>query len=408
MSLSRLLILSTAVTGSLLAQVNNDVGFTRGWTTSYTTRANAGATVADVLNHFDSRNYTDWMLDPADPTGATYKPSGVRFVIQDQVGTTTETYGVSAYNEDPLNAEFPDASAPWFTAGPFNMPTSTATGAVAWIITVTLPATTPSAPKGDKWIGMNLSLPATGTWPADGVSLHATYDRAVASTSTAQTDVAGLRIDTVPNGNFVCTIPYVLGVPTGPASYPTGAAGGRLQLRLEVITPNTGGVAVTHTNQTWYPSSNPVPTATLPLGGTTNFISGLHPDVYDGNLQTPSRADNIGFLVTEANIPSAPVFVMIAFGGSPLGSQPLLTLFPTLAPTSRGNVCVDFTTAAVFFGLSDAAGLYQHMLSLDAGTRLVIQGMSQPMLPLDFWYQGFVLNVSNLEVRATGCAVQHL
>jgi len=409
MTSSRFLLFA-ALGGSLLAQnTTNDVGFTRGWTTSFTDRIGANNIVADCLNHYDSRSYQDWILDPADPTGQTYKFNAVRFVIQDQVGNTPETYNVVAYNEDPANANFPDPNGVWLRSGNFTMPASTSTGGVAWIITITL-TTPPAAPKGDKWIGLQLSPPAAGTWPTDGASLHCAFDRAAGSTATATTDQAGIRIDSLPNNNFACNMPVVGGVPTGPAIYPAGTAGQRRQIRLEILADTVGGVCVTQTNQTSYTSSNPGAPNSTPLGGTTNFISGLQPDVYDGSLSTPARQDDIGFLVTDVNLPNALVIVVLALGPSPIGSQPLLNVLPGIvSPTSRGNLCVDFVNGITFAGISNAQGLYQQMLTLDPGTRAVIQSLSTPGVPLDFWYQGFVLNLANgFEVRASGCGVQHL
>ncbi|MBM4060777.1 MAG: hypothetical protein FJ265_06745, partial [Planctomycetes bacterium] len=129
------LAVAAAISGSLLAQTNNRIGLTTGLATYYTTRVGATNIVADVMNHYDSRSYQDWLLDPADPTGTTYKFLGFEFVIQDQIGTTTEAYNLVAYNEDPLNVNFPDPNGLWFRTGNLNMPASTSTGAVAWIIT---------------------------------------------------------------------------------------------------------------------------------------------------------------------------------------------------------------------------------------------------------------------------------
>lgn len=408
MSTPRTLVLALAVSGSLLAQTNNDIGFTKGWATSFTTRVGANAIDADLLNHYDSRNYTDWMLDPADTTGSTYKFNGLRFVIQDQIGTTPETFEVVAYNEDPANANFPDPAATWVTTASFSLPTSTVTTAVAWVYTITMTST--SVPKGDKWIGVRLHPPTGNTWPTDGTSLHATYDRAVNSTSTNVTDQAGPRIDTVPNGQFSCFMAVPGGVPTGPAVYGGSTAGARRELNYEIIANTTGGVCITQTNQANYTVSNPSGAGTpTPLGGTTNFISGLHPDVWDGNLSTPARADNPGFLVTDVNYPNAPVFVIVALGPSFIGSQPLTTLFPgVLGPSTRGNACIDFVTGVTMFGISGSTGMFQMTMNLDAGTRAIIQSYSAPNTSFDFWYQGFVLDAPTMSVLATGCGVQHM
>ncbi|MFM1871476.1 MAG: hypothetical protein RL398_898 [Planctomycetota bacterium] len=406
-------ILSCAAT--LAAQTNNAVGFTSGWTTSYTTRIGANNIDADLLVKIDDRDYKDWMLDPADPTGSNYLFKAMTFVIQDQIGNTPENYSVAGYNEDPLAPSFPDAVTPWFRTTPVAMPASTATTPVAWIVTVTLPATVTSVPKGTKWIGVGLGVPVGTTWPTDGASIHAAYDRAAVSTVTASTDLCGLGISgAANNGEYTCYVPTPAGVPTGPAVYGAGSAGSRKQLRMEVVTDMAGGVCVTQTNQTTYASSNPVATTTMPLGGTSNFFSGLYPDVYNGNNMTPARNDDIGFRVVDNSTPFQPAFLMVAFGPNPIGSLPLSLLAPITAhPGTKGNVCIDFTTASTFFGLTDASGIYQQMMSLSPSARTLIQSLSLPGQPFEIWYQGFTLNLASgtgptLEVHATGCGVQRL
>lgn len=407
-------ILAITVAGSLVgvlpAQTPNDLGFTRGFTTSYTDRCGANTIVADVLNHFDGRDYRDWVLDPADPTGATFKFNTMKFVVQDQVGTTSESFTVVGYHEDPANPDFPDggANGRWFTGGPFTLPASTNTGPVAWLYTITFPAM-PQAPKGDKWLGVGLTLPASGNWPADGTSVHVTWDRTAASATTTNLDLPGQGANTISNGQIVCYMPTPGGVPAGPATYPSPTAGNRRQIRLEVGANIAGGVCVTQTNQTGYPSSNPGAPNSTPLGGTTNFLSGLNPDLYDFSLSSTPRADDVGFLVTDGSVPSSAVFVIVAFGPSPVGSVPLSTLTPAVAhPNTKGNVCIDFAFGTTFLGISDGTGVFQFMLTLTPAIRTLIQGLS----PIDLWYQGFVLNSSAggppFEVHATGCGIQHL
>jgi hypothetical protein len=399
------ILAAAALAGALQAQ-NNAIGFTAGWDTSYTDRIGATTIVADALNHFDDRNVSDWMLDPADPTGANYTFTAFRWVGQDQLDTTAETYTVVGYNEDPAQANFPNAAAPWFRTGTVNFPASTTGGPAAWIMTLTFAP--PSVPKGDKWIGVGMPQPTTGTWPTDGVSAHTIWDFPPGNTGTNALDQVGPGIATLSTNNLSCHLPTPAGVPTGPAIYPGGAAGTRRQMRIEIFANVAGGVCVTQTNQPRLPSSAPgTANALVPLGGTTNWLSGAHPDVNDFNLQTTPgpRQDDIGFLVTDASVPNGPVFVLFAFGPSPIGSLPLTSLVTGASPGTKGNVCIDFTSSANFFGISNATGVHQFMLNLTPAARGIIQSIA----PVDFWYQGFVLNLSSgLEIHATGCGVQHL
>lgn len=402
------LLIVAAAAFAVAAQAQNVLGFTAGQNTSYTDRLGANNLEADGLNHYDTRDYMDWMLDPTDPTGATMKFTSLQVIVQDQIGTTADSFTIVGYTEDPTTPDYPNQTAAWFRSGAIALPASTATGAVAWIYTVT-PAAIPAAPKGDAWIGVGMFLGPVGTtWPTDGLSTHCTFDKDTTYTGTALRDLAGAQIANMPLSNTACWIPVTAGVPTGPATYPTSASG-RRQIWLALNAPVASGVPVTQTNQTSYPSSNAGgANALVPLGGTTNMFSGLYPDLNDNHAQTPARADEIGFLVNDASLPNAPVFVLIAFGGSPIGSTPLAPLMAGLSgPGTKGNVCIDFTSAATFLGFSNATGVYQHMLALSPATRLALTGFS----PIDVWYQGFMLNtaaVGGIEAHATGCGIQHL
>ena len=402
-----LLVAAAAFAASAHAQTPNVLGFTAGQNTSYTSRGGANNIEGDFVNHYDTRDYLDWMLDPADVSGATMKFSSLQVIVQDQIGTTPDQFTVVGYTEDPATADYPNPTAVWFRSGAIALPASTATGPVAWIYTVTLAV--PAVAKGDAWIGVGMfPAPVGTTWPTDGLSTHCTYDRTPAFTGPALRDLASTNISSMPQTNTGCWLPVTAGVPTGPATYPA-AAGGRAQIWLALSADVASGVPVTQTNQTLYPSSNAGgANALVPLGGTTNMFSGLYPDYNDSNLQTPARNDDIGFLVNDVNVPNAPVFVLISFGPSPIGSQPLIQLMQGAGgPGTKGNVCVDFTTAATFLTFSNATGVAQFMLSLNAGDRAAFSSLT----PIDLWYQGFVLNTnatSGLEAHATGCGVQHL
>lgn len=401
------LLLVAAAALAVSAQAQNRLGFSAGQNTSYTSRLGATNIEGDGVTHYDTRDYQDWMLDPADATGSTMKFTSLQCVVQDQVGITPEQFTIVGYTEDPANPDYPNPAAVWFRTGVIPLPASTSTGAVVWRFTVT--PVVPAVTKGDVWIGVGLfQAPVGTTWPNDGLSVHCTYDRQTTYTGPVFRDLASTRITSMPQTNSSCWLPTAGGVPTGAATYPA-AAGGRAQIFLELSANVASGVPVTQTNQTLYPSSNPGATnALVPLGGTTNMFSGLYPDFSDLNAQTPARADDIGFLVNDVSVPNAPVFILISFQGSPIGSQPLLQLMQGAGgPGTKGNVCVDFTAAATFLAFSNATGVAQLMLTMPPAVRAAYQSAS----PIDLWYQGFVLNtaaVGGLEAHATGCGIQHL
>lgn len=366
-----------------VGQVDNQLGFDSTSLFPQAERFGANAIAADCLHHFDGRHYHDWLLDPADPTGSTYRFRALRCWIQDQNGSSPQSIALVGYRENSATPDLPDVAAPWFRTGPVTLPPGT--GPVAWMVTVTLPTGVPSLPKGDIWLGVHLPLPAPGTWPIDGLSVHTMIDGGGPT-------IAGLA-----NGQVASYVPVVNGVPTGPVVQVASTGNGRHQLRFEVIANTTGGVCF----------------ARRGAFGTTNFLLGLHPDVYNAQGANPPRYDDIGFVVTEANLPNAPAFVAVAFGGNPAGSAPLASLSPLLAaPGTHGNLCIDANQATVFLLTTGANGIVNFLLPLSPAVRTAIGAVTSPTTPFDVWYQGFVLNPNGpgpaLEVRATGCGVQHL
>jgi hypothetical protein len=411
MKVQLLILTACAFAASAQAQ-NNLLGFSAGNNTSYTSRVGATNVEGDVVTHYDQRDYRDCLLDPTDPTGATMRFNVMRIIVQDQLGTTADTFTIVGYTEDPLVPDFPNPAANWFRTGVINLPATTVAAPQAWYFTVTFAAPgTPAVPKGDFWLGVGLfQAPVGTTWPTDGLSTHITMDRPTTVTAFPPfRDLAGSAITQRPLPNTSCWLPTLAGAATGPATYPA-AATGRQQIWIEISAPIASGVPVTQTNQAAYPCSNPGGTNPLvPLGGTTNMFSGLNPDLYDFNVQTPARQDEIGFLVSDSTVPSAPVFVLLSFGYSPVGSQPLSSLMSGLSsPTTKGNVCIDFTASATVLGFSNAAGVFQMMMTMTPATRLAYQGFA----PIDLVYQGFVLNTAapgpGITVHATGCGAQHL
>lgn len=435
--------LATAIASSLPAQISNFLGFTGSFNTSYTDRGGANAINADVLQVFAAKDYRHWLVDPADPLGMTKRFVGFRMVIQDQIGTTTESFTFVGYKDDPLAPGNPDVNPAgtgvWFRTGPLTTPLSSATGAAVHTITwgINPPATPMNfgatwGPTDDNvYLGIGLTA---GNWATDGIGVHMAFDFLPGNTGTNALDVAGPRLPTLvaPQSNLVCTvantgIPNTL--PTGQVpTYPgtIGARGGYRQMNLEILSRATGGVTVTQTNQLRYssslPISPPVVGAAVPQGGTTNMLSGLHPDVNDATATlpppagSPVRADDIGFLITERNRPNSLCIFRLAFGPLvggiyPDGSVPMAFIPGFNAAGSAGNVCVDLADPSAFtlIGISDGFGRCQQMFGLGpAGSpaRAFLLGYG----PLDLHWQGFVVNlaVNPAEVKATGCAVVHL
>ena len=421
------------------AQVANQLGFTAGFETSYVDRGGANTTNVDVLQVFSGRHYRHAFVDPADPSGRNRRIVGFRVVVQDQIGFTPEQYTLVGYVDDALQPGRPDVrsngAGVWFRTGRLNTPPNASTGAAVHVITVGInpPAvpmrmTTSHGPTDDDlYFGIGLQA---GTWPSEGLACRITADYMPNVPVTTPQDVVVPRLPTSPNPpNLVCTVATTGGafpLPTGQtAQFPgiPGRRGDYRQLDLDVLTFAPGGVSVTQTNQLHYAASRalaaPSPNARVPLGGTTNMLSGLHPDLHDAAALipppalSPSRADDIGFLVTENQRPNAIVIARLSFGplvggSNPDGSQPVAQIPGFGAPGSVGNVCVDLAdpSGITFFGVSNAFGRFQTMVSMNATTRAFLRAYG----PVDLTWQGYVVDLatSPIEARATGCVTQHL
>jgi hypothetical protein len=427
-------ILAVSIIGltaaALPAQIANFLGFAGGFDTSFTDRGNANAIDSDILQVFRTRDYRHWMIDPANPLATSSRIVGMRIIIQDQIGTTPETYTLVGYRDDPLNPGSPNidptGAGIWFRTGLLTTPPSAATGAAFWTITFGInPPAIPHLATPDTqdnvYLGIGLN---SGTWATDGLGVWMAFDMSPSNASTNSRDVVGPRVVNETN-NFVVTVPTTGGaspLPTGGlANYPNPATiGSYRQLNLEILAQATGGVSVTQTNQLRYPSSLPhaLFATAVPLGGTTNMLSGLNPDVNNASAAlpppagSPARADDVGFVVTERNRPGSLVVVSCAFaplsgGTNPDGSLPVVFIPGFNAPTSTGVLCADiFGPVFTFFGVSDANGRFQQMFGLTPAARTVLMNLGA----VDFIWQGFVVNlaINPAEVKATGCVTQHL
>lgn len=406
--------------GSALAQfpANPLQGFIYNWDRpqigsgiSYVSRYNANA--CQVLCRYDRDDYREWGLNTA-ATPQTQIQGGVVF-IQDNNDATVEQFSLVGFNEDPANPNFPLLATPVFNLTGIGMPpTGNPPGPRFWRLGVafTNPSTFPTT--GDIFLGVGVPALVSAANPPDGlfVGVVSVQNPAVNPTTFDLPGPAGqFPAGSISRGTYTC---YVMNTatPPGTAVYANASATSLEQPAYDwLISGGTaGGVALAQTNEATYTCSNAP-------AGTSDFISGLHPDLNGANA---GRADNIGFAVTVHNsqVPAnQPVFVLMALGPSPIGSVPI-TSFPAAANSaSAGNVCIDFTTAATFLGILAPAGLNgfttlneaQIIVQLSAGTRSVINSLTGPV---NLWWQGFVFDGTStgpgLEVRTTGCVIQHL
>lgn len=403
------------LTGTALAQ-NPFQGFLYNWDRpqlasgiSYVVRN--GTAAHQVLCRVDRDDYREWGLNGATPP--MIQVQGVMLWIQDQNDTTVEQFSAVGYNEDPARANFPLLTTPVMNVQNLPMPPQmTPPGPRFWRVGFNFTQPSMFNPAGDVFLGIGLPAMPSAT-PQDGLFLGVASTNPLTPTAVDQPGPTGqFGTGTIAQGSYACFVINTVTAPPGTAVYATPSATSLDHPAVDwVLSGGTvGGVALTETNQTTYVSSNSP-------GGTSNFISGLHPDINGSN---PGRADNIGFAITAHTTQLAigsPAFILMALGPSPIGSLGIRTFQAANNPSSFGNVCIDFTTATTFLGILGAPGLNgvngmtetQIMIQLSPQTRAAVNTWGGA---LDLWWQGFAFDPTNtgpnLEIRATGCVIQHL
>src|SRR5262245_53349613 len=179
------------------AQIANIVGFTNSFDNSYTTRFGQNGIESDLLQRFSTRDYRNWILNPADPAGNSIRLVGLRIRLQDQNLATADTYTLVGYREDPLNPDFPDVSGTisngtnqggrWFRTGPLSFPGSgsgTGAGGQTVLFGINPAAVTlfHNANLDDLWFGAGVNA---GNWPTDGLGIIVTHAQPAATSPPA-------------------------------------------------------------------------------------------------------------------------------------------------------------------------------------------------------------------------------
>lgn len=353
-------------------------------------------TAESNFNRIDTDDHLDWGKNPA---GAVVI-RGFAGWMYDSNYATAETFSFIGHAEDTANPNLP-LLTPAFTVPNIPMPPGVTGNAYLINGTINVSVNVPGG--GDVFIGVGLPAMVSPVAPFDGLWVG-TITRAQTGLTTFDEPGPQGQVGTgVARDDYNCVISG--GVAQYGAPGPTSLT--QIAIDCAILNGGVGGVALTETNQTSLTPSN------APLG-TSDFLSGLHPDI---NGLNPGRLDNIGFGVTHhtGQMPvGSPVVILLALGPSPIGSQPLANLTGFDPANSGGYLCIDFTTAASFLVLSTPGFLAnmaeaQLMLPLTAPVRAVLAAQGSPF---DFWWQGFAVDLAApgplLEVRASGCVKQHI
>lgn len=338
------------------AAAQDFMGILNNTDTSFTSRGSAtvpNTNLAIVFDRLDKEFYAGWGFDPVNP--GMRQILGMHAWLQDQIGTTPETFQFMVFTESAVQPNFPDVSAPLGTIGPIPTPLNTAAAAIAWEFTASFTTPLLAPASADVYVGVELPNPAVGTYPTDGMSCWALY---YVSVTSGISDLPGTAHPTLPpelvgNGGW-----YVASPLTGPLYAITPR-----QWKIEPIIAGATGVACTITNQTTAPSSNVAP-------GTSSQGSGLYPDALNPPLNI-GRADDVAGRWFKSNTPNnTPVFFLLAFNFGPeIPASGMLA-------GSTGVLCADLTTLTVLGIQFTTNNQAFQVISIPPAARAIIGGMT--------------------------------
>lgn len=183
----------------------------KGSATASTSRGNIGTGAGEI--HMGLHN-SHWLGIGDD--GANCTIVGFRSVLQDQNSATQESYEWVIRSGTDSHGPAVGPAGELHRFGPFTMPSVSAGGAHAWLLTTKLarPARIPCAAH----VSVGIALATQALWPADGMSCHvatsASASQHINADDMAWQIVAGVRAATHPSGKRAWSHSILLGGPT--------------------------------------------------------------------------------------------------------------------------------------------------------------------------------------------------
>jgi hypothetical protein len=353
------LLLAAGFTASAAAQ--NEI-FHHDGTTEATSRGTTGTNAKTLLQRL-----------PGDMTGGATGTIEHVMVVQDQNGTTTESFTYEVRADNPASPNSPDMAPAGLlgSAGPFTLTFPCPGVPCALIITLTLGAPIPvpapgtsGTPSGDFYVG--LAFPPAPLWTADGISNWISF------TSGSN---AGEQMNTAATG------------------YPPGGVGGSglgWQYDATLLTPPS----LASGNRVWYNTTRLVDNTSQPFADNptafTGVNSGLNPNygcagIWPDLTRTGGSTDKIGVRVRTIEPLGTPV--LLIYG--------LSTIAPTAVPGVGGllSIAPPFQITAAVSTVIPPSGLHSQNA---AETEAVFGPATAPAFVVGktIYVQGVVLGVS--------------
>ena len=353
MSSSRIPLAVIALAATVASQSGNEYRIYSG-VTSFPSRATLpGPSSGDVCQHFPSDLFACLgQHQDATTSRLVCRITSLDVVIQDQRGTTSELFTLAVIGADPANPGRPDPSpttGDLLRVGPLTMPTTTSTGAVAWIWRTTLATPFDTLPSTGA-VFFAAGLPANANWTRDGVSVHSSQW----GLATSNGDDPYLGAGPVPD--LVSSIDRSLATPTV-----TGSSA--RVMRISAYGPG----AFVRIGADVAPASQLIG---LPY---PNFgVGGLYP-----NHHAP-RFDGLAFLVEDANSVGRSIVLIGSFGGFAPAS--------TVGRGFVGDLCLApsaILPVAFASGVAGGIGIFQQTFPWPSNWGRAIGRMSFQALTLD-------------------------
>lgn len=369
--MSRLFVpctLAVALAAQIQAQ-GEYIGFSYNVQVGATSRGSLGNSAGEAMTRIDARDYRGWGTN----TAGTRTISSLAFIAQDQFAQPVAgTFAINLYPEDPANPHMPLISGVVPFATGVTGPTGTNTiAAVFKIVTPATPVSVPISGNGD--IFVSFALGAVTATESMSIQIDIGYQPSTAFTIFDLAGPAQGPVAVSPNPPLPITVNNTHGVSlVGTTLFLNGR---RMQYLDVAQTTAAAGTALTITNQTSFTCSNsPPPAGFGPAPGTSDFLSGVAPDIGGSNA---GRADDITFDFFKTGIGTGrPVFFLMDLSGGFAATELPVSAF---SPGS-GVVCINLASASVIslqFTATDEAfvttTIPNNLRSMLSGLRVIQQ-----------------------------------
>lgn len=329
---------------------------------------------------FPDEDHIGWATDPSDPSS--HHIHGVRMMIGDTEGGTSNPFSVWIHTENPAAPGQPDvANATGFQ---IDSPIG-ASGPGAFLFDIVFPQPVLLPNDADAFISVEL-LPEP---VADHLTILALAPEDVSVTGSTIWDIGSSRTSDAGHGaGSTGGFGYFIDWAAGQSFFELG------QYAISPLAPQAGFMTAATTNQLSLPNSNP---GAAP-GYSTGLFSARQPSLVTDRLGNPR--DDLPVLIYKNGNVSDDGSTMMAFMMGDFSATPFD--LDSILPGSTGSFCLDASATKIgVLMVPDANGVATLTLPVTSTSRHGLVG-------LDLVFSGIALDFGTGVAHAGSCGVIHL